>query len=234
MDFETVRANLARVQESVARIQAREGLVDRVTVIAVTKGHTADAVAAAVHAGATDVGENRVQEGLSKKVEVGDQPVKWHLIGHLQTNKAKYIPGTFGIVHSVDSGKLVRALDVAWGTRKTAGDDDKLRVLIQVNVAGEQQKGGCNPDDLVALADDVNQSQHLLLDGLMTMAPQTQDESAQRSVFSRLRDLRDGLQSKGFRAPELSMGMSGDYEAAVAEGATMVRLGTVLFGERRS
>ncbi len=151
MDFETVRANLARVQEGVARIQAREGLVGRVTVIAVTKGHTADAVAAAVHAGATDVGENRVQEGLSKKVEVGDQPVKWHLIGHLQTNKAKYIPGTFGIVHSVDSGKLVRALDVAWGTRKTAGDDDKLRVLIQVNVAGEQQKGGCNPDALVAL-----------------------------------------------------------------------------------
>jgi len=233
MDFGTVRDNVARVREGIARIQAREGLVHRVTVIAVTKGHPAEAVRAAVHAGVTDVGENRVQEGLSKKEEVGDLPVKWHLIGHLQTNKVKYIPSTFSVVHSVDSSKLVHGLDTAWERRMAAGDEMQLRVLVQVNVAGEQQKGGCQPEGLASLAREISQTEHLQLDGLMTMAPLTQDEGVQRSVFAKLRELRDGLQSKGLRVPELSMGMSGDYEAAVAEGATMVRLGTVLFGERR-
>lgn len=228
MTYRDLASRLARVREEIARVQARQGLHEAVTIVAVTKGFGADAVRAAVEVGLTDVGENRVQEALDKIEAARDVVVQWHLIGHLQTNKARFVPGRFAMVHSVDSPRVAAAL-----ARANAGVGlDRLPVLLQVNVAGEVQKSGCAPADVAALAEAAMAAGSLHLRGLMTMAPYTDDETIQRRTFAQLRRLREELASRGLSAPELSMGMSGDYAAAVAEGATMLRLGTVLFGER--
>ncbi len=231
MSFAALPGNLARVREEIARVQASEGLDHAVRIVAVTKGHPAAAVRAALDAGLVDVGENRVQEALQKQDRLPRVPVRWHLVGHLQTNKAKLVPARFALVHSVDSPRVADALDraVAQG-----GDGRALAVLVQVNVVGEEQKSGCAPADAAALVRHVAALPRLELAGLMTMAPFTDDEARQRATFAGLRRLRERLVGDGFALPELSMGMSGDYRAAVAEGATMVRLGTVLFGERAS
>ncbi len=230
MDFTDLPVNLARVRDEIARIQAREGLRGEVRVVAVTKGHPVAAVRAALDAGLEDVGENRVQEALEKQDEAAGARVTWHLIGHLQTNKARHVPGRFGWVHSVDSARVADAL-----ARAAAGSPGapSLQALVQVNVAGEGQKSGCGPAESGEVAAYVRDAAGLQLLGLMTMAPLTEDEGVQRRVFGGLRRLRDELERQGFSLPQLSMGMSGDYRAAVAEGATMLRLGTVLFGERR-
>jgi len=221
-------ANLARVRDEIARVQSREGLRVQVRIVAVTKGHLPEAVKAAAGAGLTDVGENRVQEALDKQEQAGGVPVTWHLIGHLQTNKAKHVPGRFGWVHSVDSVRVAEALDHAVATR----GGGPLAVLLQVNVTGEGQKSGCDPGAAGEIVARVRALGGLDLRGLMTMAPLAEDEMVQRKAFGGLRSLRDDLERQGHRLPELSMGMSGDFRAAVAEGATMLRLGTVLFGER--
>lgn len=226
MTFEALAANLARVRERIAAVQAAEGVTQPVEIVAVTKGHPGAAADAAFAAGLADVGENRVQEALDKQGAVR-APVRWHLIGHLQTNKAKFVPGRFVLVHSVDSPRVADALGRA---ADRAGET--LRVLVQVNVAGEDQKSGCAPDDAAALVAHCGGLDRLAVDGLMTMAPFTTDEGVQRRVFAALRDLRDRVASAAHPLQTLSMGMSGDYPAAVAEGATMLRLGTVLFGER--
>jgi pyridoxal phosphate enzyme (YggS family) len=239
MDFASLPGNLARVREEIARVQSREGIGGAVRIVAVTKGHPVAAVAAAFAAGLTDVGENRVQEALDKVAQAGTVPVTWHLIGHLQTNKARHVPGRFGWVHSVDSIRVGDALARAVAMcneialpRPPSPSIVRLKVLVQVNVAGEEQKSGCPPPAAGDIARHVAGLPELELMGLMTMAPLTDDERAQRRVFAGLRLLRDQLAGDGLRLPELSMGMSGDYRAAVAEGATMLRLGTVLFGER--
>src|SRR5439155_26246602 len=151
--------------------------------------------------------------------------IRWHLIGHLQRNKAKLVPGRFELVHSVDSLELATELD----KRAAAA----VRVLLQVNVAGEAQKSGCAPADTPALARQVAALGALRLEGLMTLAPLTDDVDVQRRAFRGLRVLRDKIKEEvGVWLPTLSMGMSGDYASAVAEGATVIRLGTVLFGPR--
>ncbi|HEX9581827.1 MAG TPA: YggS family pyridoxal phosphate-dependent enzyme [Gemmatimonadales bacterium] len=221
--------NLARVREDIARVQAVEGVRHDVRIVAVTKGHPPDAVRAAWVAGITDIGENRVQEALEKQASAADVPVAWHLVGHLQTNKAKLVAQRFAWVHSVDSPKVAEAL--ARAVRSHPGAPP-LAVLLQVNVAGEAQKSGCDPAEAAELAAAVRGTPELLLMGLMTMAPFTDDEGVQRRTFAGLRQLRDRLRTAELTLPELSMGMSGDYRAAVAEGATMLRLGTVLLGER--
>jgi pyridoxal phosphate enzyme (YggS family) len=228
MDFATLPGNLGRVREEIARIQSREGLRSVVRIVAVTKGHPVQAVRAALDAGLPDVGENRVQEALDKQDAAGGIPVTWHLIGHLQTNKAKHVPGRFGWVHSVDSVRVAEAL----GRAVALAGAGPLKVLIQVNLAGEAQKSGCDPAVAGEIAGRAAELAGLELAGLMTMAPLTDDERVQRRVFGELRRLRESLERQGCRLPELSMGMSGDYPAAVAEGATMLRLGTVLLGER--
>jgi pyridoxal phosphate enzyme (YggS family) len=230
MTFGPLKENLARVREEIADIQAAEGINGAVRIIAVTKGHPADAIPAAQAAGLEDVGENRVQEALGKQETLGDLSVRWHLIGHLQSNKAKLVPGNFSVVHSVDSVKLAQALSAAHRRR---GEGREQAVLVQVNVSGEGQKSGCSPDAVEEVAHAVAQMPELRLQGLMTMAPFTDDEAVQRKVFGGLRGVRDRLGAGGLTLPELSMGMSGDFRAAVAEGATMIRLGTVLFGERQ-
>jgi PLP dependent protein len=226
--FDSLAANLARVREEIARVQASEGLRQAVTVIAVTKGHGPDAVAAAARAGLVDVGENRVQEALPK-MDAATAPMQWHLIGHLQTNKAKQVAGIFAMIQSVDSWRVAEAVAQA-AERKGTGTQ---RVLLQVNVAGEGQKSGCAPGEAAELAHQIAADARLHLEGLMTMAPFTDDVAVQRRTFSDLRRLRDAIAGPDLPLDRLSMGMSGDYRSAVAEGATMLRLGTILFGERQ-
>ena len=230
MAFTALRDNLRYVQDEIARVQTDEGVEADVRIVAVTKGHSMKAVAAAAEAGLSEVGENRIQEAVAKQDAVGDLQVDWHLIGHLQSNKAKLVPGRFSLVHSVDSVRIAEALGQAW-ERKT-DVVAPLDVLIQVNVAKEPQKSGCGPEATSEVASYVAEIPGLAVRGLMTMAPLGNHEGEQRKVFEALRLLRDNLEKAGFDLPELSMGMSNDYRAAVAEGATILRLGTVLFGER--
>ncbi|MFQ5549659.1 MAG: YggS family pyridoxal phosphate-dependent enzyme [Gemmatimonadales bacterium] len=226
MDFPALEDNLQRVRDRIARAQESAGVAGPVTVLAVTKGHSADAIRATLRAGLTDIGENRVQEAVAKAESVGDVSVRWHLIGHLQSNKAKFVPGTFGMVQSVDSVKLVHALDRALA--RTGAD---LDVLLQINSSAEPQKSGCDPCAAGEIADAIEQSTHMTLQGVMTMAPLSDDERIVGRAFSLTREVRDELAASR-QLPILSMGMSGDYELAIKEGANLVRLGTVLFGER--
>jgi pyridoxal phosphate enzyme (YggS family) len=181
-----------------------------------------------VAAGLTNVGENRVQEALQKQEGLADLAVAWHLIGTLQRNKARNAVGRFTLIHSIDRADLGAELD------RRAGTALRQRVLVQVNCSAEPQKGGVAPESLPALLDELQRCERLEVQGLMTMSALTEDRAEQRRAFSLLRDLRDAGERAGHRLPELSMGMSGDYVIAVEEGATMIRLGTVLFGERSS
>lgn len=227
MDFRALPERLAQVRAEIVRRQATGGWTHPVTLVAVTKGFGLDAVAAALAAGLTDLGENRVQEALEKIDAPAGRGAAWHMIGHLQRNKARYVPGRFVLVHSVDSEPLAAELE-----RRAAEQNVTVRVLIQVNVAGEAQKSGCVPAEAPALARAAAGHPHLKLEGLMTVAPLTEDGAVQRRTFRALRALRDALQGEGLWVPTLSMGMSGDYGMAVEEGATMLRLGTALFGSR--
>lgn len=218
-----------RVREVQGRIEAartRGGHGQQVRLIAVTKTHGPEAVDAVAACGVADVGENKVQEALDKMPAV-HATVRWHLIGHLQRNKAKSAP-YFAMVHSVDSVRLADALAEA-----AARSERVLDVLVQVNVAGETQKGGVAPQDVEALAAHLAVLPSLRVAGVMCMAPFTDDEAILRHAFSGARDALGHVRASGHpQAHELSMGMSGDFEVAVEEGATLVRLGTVLFGAR--
>ncbi len=229
MDFAALPERLAHVRAEIARRQATAGRTEPVTIIAVTKGFGLDAVEAALTAGLADVGENRVQEALEKLDTPAGRRATWHLVGHLQRNKAKHVAGRFALIHSVDSAELAEELDKRAGG---AAHGAKQRVLLQVNVAGEAQKSGCAPADAPRLAHHVAAHPHLALEGLMTIAPFTDDQEVQRRTFRGLRVLRDALQEEGLWLPTLSMGMSADFGTAVEEGATVIRLGTVLFGPR--
>jgi pyridoxal phosphate enzyme (YggS family) len=226
MDFRALPERLAQVRAAIARHQAAGGWTHPVTVVAVTKGWGRDAVEAALAAGLSELGENRVQEAL-EKMDAAAGAATWHMIGHLQRNKAKHIPGRFAVVHSVDSPELAAELE-----RRAAERGVSVRILLQVNVAGEAQKSGCRPEEAPTLARTAAGSAHLALEGLMTVAPLTDDPAVQRHTFRALRELRDALQKEGLWLPALSMGMSADYGMAVEEGATILRLGTVLFGPR--
>lgn len=225
MDLEAVRARIAEA----ARRAGRDPVA--ITIVAVTKGHPIAAAREALAAGLPDIGENRVQEALEKMEAWPDAPVRWHLVGHLQRNKAKHAVGRFALIHSLDSARLADALEQEAAKRDLVQD-----VLVEVNVAREPQKSGVVPEQAEALLARVASLPHLKLCGLMTMAPLTGDVTVQRATFRGLRELRDRLASTWPLAPDtwhLSMGMSNDFEIAVEEGATMLRLGTVLFGERQ-
>jgi hypothetical protein len=226
MEYPDLPGRLARVREAVARHQSVAGWTHPVRIIAVTKGHGPDAVRAAAEAGLKDVGENRVQEALEKQDQLKELEVVWHLIGTLQRNKARHAVGRFALIHSVDRVELGVELD------RRSAPGSRQRVLVQVNCSGEPQKGGVEPEALRGLLDSLGALPRLEVIGLMTMSALTDDTGEQRRAFRRLRELRESAERDGHRLPELSMGMSGDYPAAVEEGATMIRLGTVLFGER--
>lgn len=227
MDFRALPERLARVRADIARRQALGGWTHPVTLVAVTKGFGLDAVEAALAAGLAELGENRVQEAITKIDTAAGARATWHLIGHLQRNKAKFVPGRFAAVHSIDTAALATELD-----SRAADRGVRLRVLLQVNVAREPQKSGCRPEEVGSLARAVAALPHLALEGLMTIAPLTDDEAVPRGTFRALRALRDALQEEGVWLPALSMGMSGDFGVAVEEGATVLRLGTALFGPR--
>jgi pyridoxal phosphate enzyme (YggS family) len=217
-----------RVREVRERIDAavgRGGHGQQVTLVAVTKTHGPDALQAAWDAGLRDVGENKVQEAV-EKMDALPLPFRWHLIGHLQRNKVKHLT-RFHLLHALDRASLADAVNAL-------GDVQRRRdVLVQVNVAGEETKGGYEPAALRAEAERLHELPGLRVCGVMTMAPFDAEEAVLRRVFQGARDARGVLQAAGHSdAVELSMGMSQDFELAVEEGATMVRLGTVLFGAR--
>ena len=226
MDFPALPGSLARVREAVTRHQAVGGWTHPVRIVAVTKTHGPEAVRAAVAAGLTDVGENRVQEAVQKQDALRDVRVEWHLIGTLQRNKARHAAGRFALIHSVDRVDLAAELD------RRVPDGARQGVLVQVNCSDEPQKGGVEPEGLPALLEAMAGLTRLEVRGLMTMSALTDDGAEQRRAFRRLRELRDAGVRAGHALPELSMGMSGDFPVAVEEGATMIRLGTVLFGAR--
>lgn len=210
----TVAENLHAVRERIARAGADP---DRVTIVAVTKGFGPDTCRAALEAGLEVLGENRVQEALDKMAVVDE--ADWHLIGHLQTNKVKLAAGKFTLIHSIDSTHLADAL---------ARIDVEQKVLVEVNVSREPRKTGVDPAEAPRLLGEV--AERLDLRGVMGMGPVTGDP---RPAFEELRAIRDAAQERlGKALPILSMGMSGDFEIAVAAGSTMLRLGQVLFGPR--
>jgi pyridoxal phosphate enzyme (YggS family) len=226
MYFPGLSARLASVRETVERSQLVGGWRHPVRIVAVTKTHGAEAVRAAFAAGLRDIGENRVQEALQKQESVTDLDVQWHLIGSLQRNKARHVAGRFRLIHSVDREDLGAELE------RRVPEGRIQAILVQVNCSGEPQKSGVAPELLPALLDQLANLRRVQMQGLMTMSALTDDTAEQRRAFRLLRELRDQCERRGHALPELSMGMSGDYAVAVEEGATMIRLGTVLFGER--
>lgn len=229
-----LRANFEEVRRRIsARAAECHRSVEEITLIAVSKTHPVETLRAALEAGATDLGENRVQEAEPKILDLGRDAARWHLIGHLQANKARRAVKLFDVIHSVDSVELAQRLD-----RLCKEEGRKqLPILIQVDLAGEETKSGVSEATLSELISVVRESEQLQLNGLMTLPPFLDDPEQVRPYFRRLRELRDELQSKGSFADnqgELSMGMTHDFEIAIEEGATMLRIGTAIFGERRS
>lgn len=222
---------VAAVRDRIARAAARAGrAAAEVTLVAVSKTHPPERVREALAAGLQDFGENRVQEAEAKVAALQGvrEKVRWHLVGHLQGNKARAAAALFDRVHSVDGLKLAQRLErAAEEARKT------LPVLVQVRLGDEETKSGCEPDRLFGLLDSIRGFKRVHADGLMVIPPFLADPEAARPFFARLRKLRDEALRRGLlRGRELSMGMSHDLEAAVEEGATMVRVGTAIFGER--
>jgi pyridoxal phosphate enzyme (YggS family) len=220
--------NLAAVRARVEAAALRAGRDPAsVTLIGVSKTQPPEAVAAAIDAGLRDFGENYVQEGVTKITVLPREGVRWHFIGQLQSNKTKPVAEQFDWVHTVDRLKLAERLSAQ---RPFHGPE--LQVCLQVQVEAEPQKGGVAPAELRELADAVARLPRLRLRGLMCIPPPHDDEAAQRRAFARLRELRDDLNAAGHALDALSMGMSADFEAAILEGATHVRVGTAIFGPR--
>jgi len=219
---------LAEVQQRIAAACARAGRKpDETEIIGVTKTFGSDVVSEAWQAGLRKLGENRVQEAAAKIPQCPGGP-EWHLIGHLQRNKVRLALELFPVIHAVDSIRLLEQID-----RVADEAGCQPRILLEVNVSGEASKFGLQPAEVPAVVEKTLQARSVTLIGLMTMAPFFPDPQQARPVFARLRELRDWLQRDlGVGLPQLSMGMSNDYEVAVEEGATWVRLGTVLFGHR--
>lgn len=222
-----------------ADVKARIGAAARgcgrspedITLIAISKTHPASLISSLIELGATDLGENRVQEAEGKIPQVGRTNARWHLVGHLQANKARRALHLFDVIHSLDSSDLARRLDRLCGE---AGRPS-VPVLIQVDLGQEETKSGIDEQDLLQLAETVQQLERLELIGLMTLPPFFEDPKQARPYFRRLRQLRDQLASSGSfgqHRGELSMGMTHDFAVAIEEGATMVRIGTAIFGER--
>lgn len=226
-----MKERFQRVQERIreAAIGCNRSESD-IRLVAVSKTMPAEIVKEAIEAGMTDFGENYIQEARDKITTLSACPVSWHYIGHLQSNKAKYAVRMFDLIHSVDSLKLAAELD------KFAKKNDKVQdILIQVNVAKEESKSGIYEEDTIQLLTEIARLKNVAVKGLMTMPPFFNAPDRVRPYFAALRELRDRIVNEkipGISMKELSMGMTGDFEAAIEEGATMVRVGTAIFGER--
>lgn len=226
-----IKANIESVREQVRDIAKRCGRnPDDILLCAVTKTRTVDEINNAIDAGITDIGENKVQE-IVDKIDGVRADVRWHLIGHLQRNKVKYIVDKVYMIHSVDSAKLAEEID-----KRAAQHDIKMNILIQVNSAGEESKFGIAVDEVKPLIDYIAENcRNLVVKGLMCIAPITDDLSEAAEYFGIVKKIYDSYISDerlGVDFEYLSMGMSGDYEAAISEGSNMIRIGTAIFGER--
>ncbi len=227
----SIADNLKAIQDKIAAAAKRAGREpSSVRLIVVTKTVDIDRIREAVAAGAPILGENRVQEA-KEKIEKMGSVASWHLIGHLQSNKAKYAVKLFDLIHSVDSLDLAKEID------KQAAKNSKVQnVLIEVSIAGEEQKAGVDFDRAVELVREAAKLKNIAIQGVMTVPPLLDNPEAVRPYFKKLRSLAEEITKQNIpnvTMKELSMGMSGDYEVAVEEGATLVRVGTALFGERR-
>jgi PLP dependent protein len=231
LDPAAVRARLADVRERIARAAARAGRdPSQIRLIAVSKTFSADAVRAVAHDGQIDFGENKLQEAQQKRQSLIDLPLRWHLVGHLQSNKARRAAAEFDVIHSIDSVPLLQRLDEA-----AAAAHRRVDLLVQVDLAREPTKHGASEQELGAIFEAARRASTTTVIGLMLLPPEVDDPEAARPWFRRLRALRDALLAQGVPANmlrEMSMGMSHDYEIAVEEGATFVRVGTAIFGRR--
>ena len=234
-EIETIRENVGEIRERIAAACARSGRsVDEITLIAVSKNFPIDSIRAAQEAGISDFGENRVQEFVAKATEVeprlrsGD--VTWHMIGHLQRNKAKDVINNADVFHALDSRRLAKELH-----RRAEAAGRELPCLLQVNVSGEASKFGVEPDELESFLSDVAEFDRLQIRGLMTLAAPASDPEVVRPEMQLLRKLRDRHRdgaASHHKLDWLSMGMSGDFEVAIEEGATHIRVGSAIFGQR--
>jgi pyridoxal phosphate enzyme (YggS family) len=227
----SIAANLQSVRSRIDAAARRAGRdPSGITLVAVSKTFSADHVRAAWAAGQRDFGENKVQEALQKIAATADMEIRWHLIGHLQSNKARKAAALFGWIHTVDSVELLQKLDAA-----AADQGATPAVLVQVDLAGEATKFGAAAGDARRILDAALKAKAVRLDGLMLIPPWNEDQEQTRPWFRRLRELRDTWLAEGVPAGalrHLSMGMSHDFEAAIEEGATLVRVGTAIFGKR--
>lgn len=228
MNEAEIAARLAEVRERVARAAVRAGrAAGEVAIVGVAKRHPVEAIAAAVRAGLTDIGENYAQEMVAKMDALAGTPIAWHFIGRLQKNKARLVVGRAALIHAVDSIELAREI-----ARRAAERAVVQPILVAVSAAGEAQKTGVDPAAAGALLDGIAELPALDCRGLMTMPPWPEAPEDSRPYFRDLRHVRDRLASPGRPLPHLSMGTTGDLEVAVEEGATLVRVGTALFGPR--
>ncbi|ACL02103.1 alanine racemase domain protein [Desulfatibacillum aliphaticivorans] len=227
----TISKNLQEIQERIQKAAEECGRDPQsIRLVAVSKTKPAEMLRQAAAAGATIFGENYIQEAREKIAELESLDVEWHFIGHLQSNKAKYAVPLFSLIHSVDSFKLAGEID------KQAAKAGKIQdILVQVNISGEETKSGTADEEAATLVKEISALENVRVKGLMTMPPFFDDPDRARPFFRRLRELAQAIQNKGFKnvsMEELSMGMTGDFEAAIEEGATLVRVGTAIFGAR--
>jgi pyridoxal phosphate enzyme (YggS family) len=222
---------LANIRSRIIQVLERSNRpTDDVTLVAISKTHPASTIKEIIKLGATDLGENRIKEAETKILEVGKDTVRWHLVGHLQANKARRAVKLFDVIHSLDSIELAKRLD-----RLCEEERAQVSVLIQVDLGMEDTKSGVSESDLAAVAGYVSKCEHLKFAGLMTLPPFFEDVELVRPFFQKLASLRDQLADQGMfpdSRGELSMGMTHDFEVAIEEGATIVRIGTAIFGER--
>lgn len=225
-----IKAQLTEVRkqiEEAAKVAGRKK--EEVTLIAVSKTYPVSAIEEAIAEGCMDFGENHVQE-LVNKIEEIDKPVRWHLIGHLQTNKVKYIVGKTALIHSVDSVKLAEEIE-----KQSAKKEVITHILLEVNVAEEASKYGFKVEEVMNAVEAISKMSHIQVDGLMTVAPYVENPEDNRAIFRKLFELSVDIQKQKFdniSTSILSMGMSNDFKIAIEEGATMVRVGTAIFGNR--
>lgn len=234
MSKDQLGARLARIRAQIEAAALKCGRSPQdVTLIAISKTHPASLVREAIELGATDIGENRVQEAEQKINEVGRYAARWHLVGHLQANKARRAVQLFDVIHSLDSLELARRLDRMCGEEGR----EKLPVLVQVDLGHEDTKSGIDESELRELIEGLKVLERVQLIGLMTLPPFFDDPEQARPFFRRLRELRDEFRAQGVfgdQKGELSMGMTHDFQVAIEEGATMVRVGTAIFGQREN
>ena len=225
----SIRENIDAVNRIKGEAAVKSGRkAEDVLLCAVTKTRTADEINEAIDAGITDIGENKVQEIMDKFDSV--KPVRWHLIGHLQTNKVKYIVGKTSLIHSVDSLHLAKEIQ-----KQAIKHDCSCDILVEVNIAGEASKFGTSRDEAISLVEEIAKLDHIHIKGLMTIAPFVDDPEDNRQYFRDIKQLSVDIAQKNIDNVSmnvLSMGMTGDYTVAIEEGATMVRVGTGIFGER--